>query len=176
MNSEFAIRSTANGIIEVQQSLKDRITAQLKKLVNDNAEQVPHKLHVNVTGDGTLIARSLNVVHVAFTILEEGGHACLLSGNHTIAILKVAENYEALSAGLQDICDEVKNLKSIDIGGHTYKIEFYIRGDWKFMAMVCGLESATSTYACIWCKCPKPQQWDVSKHGQSLTQNKGTEL
>lgn len=27
--------------------------------------------------------------------------------------------------------------------------------------MVCGLEAATSEYACIWCKCPKGQRWNM---------------
>ena len=163
MNSQFAIRSTPNGIIGVQQSLKDRITARLKKLVNNNTEELPHRIRVKITGDGTLIARNLNVVNIAFTILEEGRRACSVSGNHTVAILKVPESYETLSAGLEDICEEVKNLESIDINGETYDIEFYIGGDWKFLAMICGLESATSTYACIWCKCPKSERWDMSK-------------
>ena len=29
--------------------------------------------------------------------------------------------------------------------------------------MVCGLDSATSTYSCIWCKCPKDQRSDMDK-------------
>ena len=41
MNSGFAISITPNGIIGVQQSLKDCITARLKKLVNNNGEQLP---------------------------------------------------------------------------------------------------------------------------------------
>jgi len=27
---------------------------------------------------------------------------------------------------------------------------------------VCGLESATAKYACIWCKCPKDKRYDMS--------------
>ena len=83
----------------------------MKKQVNNNSEQLPRKVRVKVTGDGTLIAQSLNVVNVAFTILEEGQRACSVSGNHTVAILKVPENYETLSAGLTDICEEVKKFE-----------------------------------------------------------------
>ena len=54
MNSGFAIRSIPNGIIGVQQSLKDRITTRLKKLVNNG--ELPQNVCVKVTGDGTLIA------------------------------------------------------------------------------------------------------------------------
>ena len=68
--------------------------------------------------------------------------------------LKVSESYEGLSAGLQDICDEASDLKSVEINGIKYDIELYLGGDWKFLAMVCGLDSATSQYSCIWCTCP----------------------
>ena len=171
MNSEFIIRSTPNGIVGVQQSLKGRIEARLRKLVNTNADELPYKIRIKITGDGTLIARSLNVINIAFTILEEGQRACSVSGNHTVAILKVPESYETLSAGLEDICEEAKNLKSRDIDGVVYDIELYIGGDWKFLAMICGLESATSTYACIWCKCPKSERWDMSREW-SITDTK----
>ena len=32
----------------------------------------------------------------------------------------------------------------------------------KFLAVICGVEAATSEYACVWCKCPKCQRWDMS--------------
>ena len=63
---------------------------------NTNADELPRKICVKITGDGTLIARSLNVINIAFTILEEGQRACSVSGNHTVAIFKVTESYEKL--------------------------------------------------------------------------------
>ena len=36
------------------------------------------------------------------------------------------------SAGLEDICEEVKNLKSIGIDGETYDIEFTLEETGKF--------------------------------------------
>ena len=32
----------------------------------------------------------------------------------------------------------------------------------KFLALVCGIEKATSEHACIWCKCPKDDRYDMS--------------
>ena len=83
------------------------------------------------------------MVNFAFTILEEGSRAQSVLGNHTVAIMKVSETY-----------DEDK--------GKVYKIQFYLGGDWKFLATVCGLESATADYAYIWCKCPKRERFDMS--------------
>jgi len=78
-----------------------RVKVRLRKLIADFAPYT-RKFRIKLTGDGTLIARGLNVVNIAFTTLE-GQRACSVSGNHTVAILKFSESYEGLSAGLQDI-------------------------------------------------------------------------
>ena len=104
---------------------------------------------------GTRIARGFNVVNFAFTILVEGGRATSVLGNHTVAILKVSETYDELINGLQDICKEAEDLEEVTVKDNIYKVQFYLGGDWKFLAAVCGLESATANYACIWCKCPR---------------------
>ena len=36
-------------------------------------------------------------------------------------------------------------------------------GDFKFLAMIMGLNSATANYACLWCKIHKESRWDTSK-------------
>ena len=45
---------------------------------------------------------------------------------------------------------------------HSMQLSFYLGGDWKFLALVTGIDAATSDYACIWCKCPKKDRWDTS--------------
>ena len=45
-------------------------------------------------------------------------------------------------------------------------------GDLKFLAMIYGIESATSTYSCIWCKCPKSKRWDMSQKWSLLSSEK----
>ena len=66
--------------------------------------------------------------------------------------MKISESYNELSLGLQDIRNEAEYLQVLDVGGKKYNIQFYLGGDMKFLAVVCGIESATSEYACIWCK------------------------
>ena len=39
----------------------------------------------------------------------------------------------------------------------------YLGGDRKFLAMVTGIDCATSTYACIWCKCPAIERYDTAQ-------------
>ena len=62
-----------------------------------------------------------------------------------------------MALGLQDICEEAKDLEVLTIEGNVYKIIFFLGGDWKFLATVCGIESASAEYSCIWCKCSKSQ-------------------
>lgn len=94
-------------------------------------------------------ARGFSVVNVAFTILEDGQQSCSAAGNHTIAILKVSENYDELAAGLHDILQEARDLEIVTVEDKVFKLEYYLGGDWKFLALVCGLESAMSEYSCI---------------------------
>ena len=42
-------------------------------------------------------------------------------------------------------------------------IEYYLGGDWKFLAAVTGNDAASSTYAYIWCKCKCDERWDTTK-------------
>ena len=57
-----------------------------------------HKIHIKLTGDGTQIVRGLTIINVAFTVLEEGNQATSALCNHSVAIFKMAENYDNLAA------------------------------------------------------------------------------
>ena len=56
--------------------------------------------------------------------------------NHTVAVLKVKEDYKNLIEELQDIINEVEHLKFVDFNGIMYDIDWYLGGDWKFLVMV----------------------------------------
>lgn len=115
------------------------------------------------------------MVNFAFTILEEGEKAYSSAGNHSIGIFKVSESdYSALYEALQDIIIEANNLKYITINVNKYDIQYFLGGDMKLLALVCGIESATSTYSCIWCKCPKDERhkmelnWSLSNNRRNI--------
>ena len=59
---------------------------------------------------------------------------------------------------LQDIVSEVSSLVQITVSGITFDIEYYLGGDWKFLAECTGIDSASSEYACIWCHCPSAER------------------
>ena len=126
------------------------------------------KVRVKLTGDGTNIGKHLHVVNFAFTILDEGDMAYSAAGNHCIAIFKELESYDSLKLCLQDIIRDVKQLTRINIGEIEFEIMYFLGGDWKFLAMITGIDLATATHACIWCKCPaierhdSTQKWSIS--------------
>ena len=71
------------------------------------------------------------------------------SGNHTLAVVKMPESYELLSATLRPVLDDLEHLmaaKSINIDGTDYALEFFLGGDLKVYVMLSIL-----IYRCIKC-------------------------
>ena len=134
-----------------------------------NAEFISkQQVRVKLTGDGTNIGKRLHVVNFGFTILDEGELAYSAAGNHCIAIFKETEDYDSLKTALQDIVAEVESLKTIRVNGIDFEITYYLGGDWKFLAICTGIDSASCTYACIWCHCPA-QEHHLSSAKWSIT-------
>jgi len=101
--------------------------------------------------------------NVTYTILNKNDAAMNEKGNYVLAIIKTTENYDNLKESLADLNDEMSNLKDITVNNHKYSIEYFLGGDWKFLACVCGLGAANQNFACIWCKCPRHERFDISK-------------
>ena len=87
--------------------------------------------------------------------------ALSVRGNHCIAILRVFEDYDDLLQSLQVIISKAKDLETVTINDISYQIQLFLSGNWKFLAIICGLESATSQHACIWCECSKTERCDM---------------
>lgn len=123
-------------------------------------------IRIELSGDGTKVGtkvgRSIHVVNFTFTLVDRPT-AESLAGNYTLAILRTGEDYFDLAAGLQHITQEIKDLSHIKVNGEQYMIEYFMGGDWKFPAVVCGLNAANSDYSCVWCKCPSGDHWDMKK-------------
>ena len=95
-----------------------------------------------------------------FTLLEEE-QFCSSTGNHILAVFKQPESYQCLKPALADIISGVEQLREITVDGLKFQITFYLGEDWKFLATVTGIDSASSTYSCIWCKCIKDERGDI---------------
>ena len=87
------------------------------------------------------------------------------AGNHPLCTLRDTEDYEQLQLGLHDILNETSEIQKngLVVNGTKYEIDFLLGGDWKCLACVCGIDSATATHSCIWCICSKnlDKQWSI---------------
>ena len=171
MNSKLKITSCPNGVCGVQQSIRERILQRLQYFIHKNTDRgvsTPDTIRIKLTGDGTQIGRELKVVNIAFTILDEGETAQSVNGNYSIAIVKTGESYDDLANALQDICREAKDLEVLTVDDKVYKLQFFLGGDLKFLAIICGIDAANAEHACVWCECPKnnrsnmEEQWSLT--------------
>ena len=174
LNSVSIIRPTPGKEIGVQQSLKEKLHQRIKHLIqlDPSITQSP-LLKVKITGDGTCVSRSMHVVVIAFTIIGTKEHPNSPGGNHVLALINTNENYDGLKEATEDICDEIKHTKDVEVEGVKFNIEYYLCADWKFLAICVGIDAANATYACIWCKCPSSDRHDISKTWSLTDPGKG---
>ena len=74
---------------------------------------------------------------------------------------------------MADIISEANDIKVLTIQHQVYTIQFYLGGDLKFLAIACGIESATAQHACVWCKCNKSQRSDMQLEWSISDPSKG---
>lgn len=120
-------------------------------------------IRVKISGDGTCFGKRLKLVNITFTILNEKEAAMSEKDNYVLAILKTTESYDNLKESLSDLTAEMTKLSKVKVGGKHYNIEYFLGGDWKFLACVCGLGAANQDHACICCKCPPNQRRDIQR-------------
>ena len=84
---------------------------------------------------------------MSFTLLQLNESAMSAKRNRTVAIISGRENYKTLKISLSLFFDEVNQLIS--------KGTIPIGGDFKFLLMILGLNSATADYACCGAKYTK---------------------
>ena len=176
LNRLWEITPTPNNTQGVQQSLKNRLEIRIRRLVQISDSTAPFlqnkTVQVKLSGDGTKIGKRLHVVAFTFTLLEED-QAGSAAGNHILAVFKQPESYSCLKLALADIIAEVKELEKIQVDDTTFRITYYMGGDWKFLAMVTGIDSASSDYACIWCHCKKDERGDIQREWSLSEKDKG---
>ncbi len=172
LNAQWNIWPTPNGTCGVQQSLAERLHQRALHLHHTASRDAGFRknlsLRVKLSGDGTNIGKRLHVINFTFTLLEEGALAYSAEGNHPLAVIKENEKYDTLCLALTDIRNDVEGLSTIEVDGCTYNITYFLGGDWKFLAICTGIDAATCTYACIWCKCSKENLPNVGS-GWSIT-------
>ena len=180
LDTQYIIQCTPGKIEGVQQSITERLRLRIHQMLQLNPSYSSRHIRVKITGDGTKISRSIHLVVIAFSLLDISENPLSPYGCHTIALLNTNEDYDNLQESLSDIADEMKQLKSITVDGKEFTLEFYLGGDWKFLALVTGIEAATSKYFCVWCKCPSDEKhipgiWSALNHERGARTVKETQ-
>lgn len=170
LNQLWDIHPTPNGTVGVQQSLEGRLRERVRQLVKSSALdasfKTDKKIRVKLSGDGTKIGNRLHVINFTYVLLDEGDKAYSYEGNHSLAIFREPENYEALQRALEDVICEVDHLTSIEVDGTKYSIEYFLGGDWKFLAIVTGTYLLNlSVYSCVLFPCVQQHHADAFTHG-----------
>lgn len=158
INKNWPIIPTPNNIAGWQLTIKQVLTERATILIKENPS-IDH-LDVKLSGDGTQIGRTLNLVQMSLTILQEGNICKTCTGNHLLALFRGPEKYHILAQALEDIANEIGHLNQIEIPGKDtpISITWYLGGDYKFILASLGLDGANSTYACAWCTVSKEQR------------------
>ena len=155
----------------VQQSITERLRLRIRHMLLSNPSYQYRHICVKITGDGTSISRSVHLVVIAFSLIDfKEENPSSPYGCHVIALINTTEDYENLQESLTDIADELRHLKSINVDGKEFTVQLYLGGDWKFLALVTGIEAATSLF-CVWCKCPSDQK-HITEETQELSKQK----
>ena len=105
----------------------------------------------------------MQLLNFTFSIISQGKCAATEKGNYILAIVKTKDDYKGIRESLTDIIQDAATLTSITVEGNILNLEFFLGGDWKFLATVCGIGPANQNFACIWCLCPKSLRHDTSK-------------
>ena len=159
LNADWNLRSTPGEAEGLQISFRESLEEQLKRLQKNGVLDKVTTIKVKFSGDGTNTGKRLKLENVTYTILNEKDATMNEKGNYVLAIITTTENYDNLKESLADINNKMSNLKEITVNSHKYSIEYFLGGDWKFLACVC----CKSNFACIWCKSPRNERFDISK-------------
>lgn len=163
LNNNWNLKPTPGDAEGIQMSFQESISEHIKRLRTTGALKPGEVIQVKLSGDGTKIGKRLNVINITYTIINEKNRAMSEKGNYLLAVIKAKESYETLSQSLSDIIKEMEKMGEINVDGNIYHLEYFLGGDWKFLACVCGIGGANADYACIWCTCPKLKRHDIKK-------------
>ena len=137
-------------------NIKLKLTKIVDHLIEKNMIHISNnKILIKLAGDSTNLFHGNKTLVVSFSIINEY-KATSASGTYVIGIFNILkEDYFEINKSVAEIKEDYKNLETITIKDQVYKIQKFLGGDWKFLAICAGIKSANSNYPCIWCKTKK---------------------
>ena len=99
LNSMWNIFPTPNGIIRIQQSLKEKLKARVEKLEQDTPDDSPFKtlkkIRIKLSVDSSNIGKQLQVENFTYALLDKGDSACSYEGCHLLAMYRAPKISES---------------------------------------------------------------------------------
>jgi hypothetical protein len=151
-----------------QLSFTDLLKSRIQDVVNENdlMDWSKEKIQIKISGDGAKMTRKSSFILLSFSLLQGQNSVMSASGNHTFAVVKGSESYETLNDSFGAVFQEINDLievSEITIDNSKFDLEFFLGGDYKFLLIMLGMKSATSNFACVWCKVKKENRWLMDK-------------
>ncbi|KAL5479321.1 hypothetical protein EMCRGX_G022829 [Ephydatia muelleri] len=167
-SDDAASEKEDTGFASAYRSFERSLCEQLSTMIAQDATsfQPNQKIKVRISGDGAKFSRTSSFVLLSYAILMPVGRYLSGIGNHTIAVVKGAEDYDTISTAFAATFQEIDGLQQLGfvaVNGVSYNIELFFSSDMKFMLTMLGLNAANSIYACPKCTVHRDCRWDVSK-------------
>lgn len=137
LNRQFKCKTNDHGVYNIPEE-KIKYFFQLHK---DKFEIRDNTIHIRLAGDGTNIGNNYTVENFSFSFLNKHGemNARSVTGIFLLGVFKIkSECYSSLREALRELVELLKNTNEINIDGVTYKIEYWLGGDMKFLLLVLG--------------------------------------
>jgi len=108
--------------------------------------------------------------------------SCFSASNcHTIALCRTEEGREGIEKMLVPLMRQLVQIKNngIKIDNQKIDIDLSIAADWKFLALVMGLNAANSRWFCLFCLCQNDQRswttvdWNSTQYQRTLKNLQG---
>ena len=154
LNKQWVAYPTPGCADGVRIEFKESLLMQVEYLSRDRLIS-GNILKIKLTGDGTRIGKHLQLLNTSYCIINEGEIAVTEKGNYVLAIITTKDSYEGIKDSLKDLQEEMATLKTITYAGASFMLQFFLGGEWKFLATVGGIGPANQNIACIWCLCPR---------------------
>eukprot|EP00732_Lithocolla_globosa_P001709 Lithocolla_globosa_v1_NODE_915_length_3086_cov_10.832728.p1 type:complete len:893 gc:universal NODE_915_length_3086_cov_10.832728:2856-178(-) len=145
------------------QSVSKLIQFMIRRHLHRNPDCNLKKFQLKVSSDGASMSRTTSLEILSISLVQSEDNMSS-HGTHTIAVVKGSESYDLLAQAFQKPFEQINKLiadKNIEVDGKKFELEFFLGGDYKFLALVCGIDSASADYCCVWCKIHKKNRFNM---------------
>ncbi|RIA84059.1 hypothetical protein C1645_742608 [Glomus cerebriforme] len=128
--------------------------------------KVGDKISIRLSGDGRNVGRKQKHVMLTMCVLNEEEAVLSPAHQYSICLYLGKESYDSLSTVSAKFSHELEQLKTNgykDSNNTIWPVELFFSGDWKFVALVLGINAATSNYFCLYCNCHKDERYNMDK-------------